>query len=185
MYRVFLALLFFSFLPAAAAEEDRHEKLFAFLAAAKTQAQGRAMEDEIWRYWLDQAPTARIRALVDKGMNRREAYDYRGAEELFDQVVKAAPDYAEGFNQRAFVRFLRENNTGALADLERAVELEPMHFGAWSGLYHVLIRMGRTKAANAALVRAVEIHPWLKERNLLPPDPDATRPPIKGKEQDL
>jgi hypothetical protein len=31
----------------------------------------------------------------------------------------------------------------------------------------------------------VKIHPWLKERSMLPPDPNAERPPIKGKEQDL
>ena len=67
----------------------------------------------------------------------------------------------------------------------RTLELEPRHFGALAGLFLVLFRRGRVEQANAALVQAVRIHPWLKERTMLPPDAGATRPPIAGQEQDL
>ena len=60
------------------------------------------------------------------------------AEHHFDKVILSAPDYAEGYNQRAFIRFLREDYDNALADLEIVLELEPNHFGASSGLYHIL-----------------------------------------------
>jgi tetratricopeptide (TPR) repeat protein len=169
-----------------AADEDlQREQIFAALKSAATEAEGRAAESIVWQYWLAQGPTPQVRITVADGMKRREAYDFQGAEELFDLAVEQAPDYAEGWNQRAFARFLRDNIDGALGDLERTVELEPLHFGAWSGLYHVLIRTGRPEAAHSALVRAVEIHPWIRERGLLPPDPGAKRPAIKGREQDL
>jgi tetratricopeptide (TPR) repeat protein len=161
------------------------EKLFQHLAAATTEAQGRAMEDEIWHFWLDLAPHLEVRALVDEAMDRREAYDFAAAEDLLDRAIEQAPAYAEAWNQRAFIRFLRDNDEGAETDILRALELEPKHFGALSGLFHVLSRRGRTEAANAALIEAVKIHPWLKERGMLPPDPNAERPPIKGKELDL
>jgi len=161
------------------------ERLFRALAAASTEAEGRAVEDEVWRFWLDLAPDARIRALVDEAMRRREAWDLAGAQELLDEAVAAAPGFAEGWNQRAFVRFLRDDLHGAEADIHAVLALEPRHFGALSGLFHVLMRQGRSEAAIASLERAVKIHPWLKERSMLPPDPDATRPPIKGREQDL
>lgn len=161
------------------------ERLFAALAAAPTEAQGRAVEDEIWRFWLDLAPDPETRKLVDRAMSLRESYDFAGAQALLDDAVARAPGYAEAFNQRAFVRFLREDDEGAEQDLLRALELEPKHFGALSGLFHVLMRRGRTEQATAALVRAVKIHPWLKERHMLPPDPDAGRPPVAGKERDL
>ena len=164
---------------------ELRERLFAALAAAPTEAQGRAVEDEIWRFWLDLAPDPDTRRLVDQAMDRRESYDFAGAEALLDEAVARAPDYAEAFNQRAFVRFLRENDEGAEADLLRALELEPRHFGALSGLFHVLMRGGRAEQATAALVRAVKIHPWLKERHMLPPDPNVGRPPIVDREQDL
>ncbi|WP_156459964.1 tetratricopeptide repeat protein [Mesorhizobium sp. Root157] len=161
------------------------ERLFQHLAAAATEAQARALEDAIWNFWLDLAPNGEVRTFVDQAMDRREAYDFATAEDLLDRAIEQAPNYAEAWNQRAFIRFLRDNDEGAEADILRALELEPKHFGALSGLFHVLSRRGRTEAANAALIEAVKIHPWLKERTMLPPDPDAERPPIKGKEQDL
>lgn len=168
-----------------ASADAQRERLFRALKTAKTEREGRLAENAIWNWWLDQAPTLEVREAIDHGMKRREAYDFEAAEEAFDKAVQQAPDYAEGWNQRAFVRFLRDNIDGSLSDLEKAVELDPDHFAAWSGMYHVLIRMGRPEVAVSALSRAVTIHPWLKERGMLPPDPDAKRPLIKGKQQDL
>lgn len=160
-------------------------RLFAALKAAKTEREGRLAESDIWQWWFGQAPTSDVREAIDFGMKRRSSYDFEAAEEAFDKAIDMAPQYAEGWNQRAFVRFLRDNPDGALSDLERAVALEPDHFGAWSGMYHVLMRMGRTEVAVSALTRAVTIHPWIQERGLLPPDPDAKRPVVKGKQQEL
>ncbi|SOE16308.1 hypothetical protein SAMN05877838_1170 [Hoeflea halophila] len=165
--------------------DTERERLFKALKTARSEREGRLAENAIWNWWLDQAPTAKVRDAIDHGMERREAYDFEAAEAAFDMVVDQAPNYAEGWNQRAFVRFLRDNIDGSLSDLEKAVELDPDHFGAWSGMYHVLTRMGRPQVAASALSRAVTIHPWIKERGLLPPDPDAKRPLIKGKQQDL
>jgi len=163
----------------------KRDRLFKALKTAKTEREGRLAENAVWNWWLDQAPTLEVREAIDHGMKRREAYDFEAAEMAFDKAVEQAPDYAEGWNQRAFVRFLRDNVDGSLSDLEKAAELDPDHFAAWSGMYHVLIRMGRPEVAVSALTRAVTIHPWLKERGMLPPDPDAKRPLIKGKQQDL
>ncbi|OCW59316.1 hypothetical protein AWJ14_09735 [Hoeflea olei] len=169
----------------AAEAASERERLFAALKGAENERAGRLAENAIWQWWIDQAPTPGVRANLDRGMERRAAYDFEAAEQALDSVIAEAPGYAEGYNQRAFVRFLRDNPDGALDDLERAVDLEPDHFGSWSGMYHVLMRLGRPEAAIAALSRAVTIHPWLKERGMLPPDPDAKRPLIKGKQQDL
>ena len=171
--------------PLQASTDAQREQLFEALKTARTEREGRLAENAIWNWWLDQAPTIEVREAIDYGMKRREAYDFEAAEAAFDKAVEQAPDYAEGWNQRAFVRFLRDNIDGSLSDLEKAVELDPDHFAAWSGMYHVLIRMGRPEVAVSALSRAVTIHPWLKERGMLPPDPDAKRPLIKGKQEDL
>jgi tetratricopeptide (TPR) repeat protein len=173
--------------PSVSHAETRSERdrLFEALKTAKTEREGRLAENAIWNWWLDQAPTPDVRKAIDFGMKRRESYDFEAAEAAFDEAVEKAPDYAEGWNQRAFARFLRDNIDGSLSDLEKVVELEPDHFGAWSGMYHVLMRTGRPEVAISALSRAVTIHPWIQERRLLPPDPDAKRPAVKGKQQDL
>lgn len=151
-----------------ASSDPEKTLLFEQLANAENEQEGRIAEDAIWRYWFDQSPTPEIRASLEAGIERRLAYDFEAAEDHLDKVVKSAPDYAEGYNQRAFVRFLRENYAGAQTDLETVLELEPVHFGAMSGLYLVLLGQDRQKVAFRVLQQAVNIHPWLKERSALP-----------------
>ncbi len=148
--------------------DARKSGLFESLTNARDEKEGRAAEDAIWQFWFSQSPDAKVRALLDAGIERREAYDFEAAEKHFDDLIDMAPDYAEGFNQRAFIRFLRQNYVMAQADLEVALELEPAHFGAMSGLYHILLGQNRPKSALRMLQSAVEIHPWLKERTALP-----------------
>jgi len=149
-------------------EVSERASLFEALSSAADAAAGRSAEEAVWEYWFAQSPSAEIRAQLDAGMERREAYDYEAAEAFLTEVVNAAPDYAEGHNQRAFVRFLRENYSEAQTDLERALELEPDHFGALAGLYHILSIQNRQEAAFGFLKKAVSIHPWLRERSVLP-----------------
>lgn len=142
--------------------------LFKALSIAKTEQEGRTAESEIWEYWFAQSPTPEVRASLDAGIERRETYDYEAAEYHFDKVIELAPDYAEGYNQRAFIRFLRQKYESSKTDLEVALKIEPNHFGALSGLYHVLQIQNRPKAAMGMLQQAVTIHPWIQERTALP-----------------
>jgi len=147
------------------------------LAAATSEAEGRLAESAVWEHWFSESPNAEIHDWLQRGRKKRESYDYEAAEKLFEQVVEAAPDYSEGYNQRAFVRFLREDFDGSLADLEKTLEFKPWHFGALSGMYHVLRLQNRHSAAFGLLSQAVAIHPWIQERGALPKElwPDSYR----------
>ncbi len=153
-------------------------RLFATLKNAATEAEGRAAEAAIWRHWMEAAPDAATRRLVEEAMDRRGSYDFAGARALLDTAVAAAPDYAEAFNQRGFVRFLQEDFDGALADVDRAIALEPKHFAAMSGRAIILMRQGRFRLAQTQLREAVAIHPFLKERAMIVPEaPDTPAAP--------
>jgi len=153
-------------------------RLFAALKNAATEAEGRAAETAIWRHWMEAAPDAATRRLVEEAMDRRGSYDFAGARALLDTAVAAAPDYAEAFNQRGFVRFLQEDFDGALADVDRAIALEPRHFAAMSGRAIILMRQGRFRLAQTQLREAVAIHPFLKERAMIVPEaPDTPAAP--------
>ncbi|NDW07865.1 tetratricopeptide repeat protein [Jiella pacifica] len=146
------------------------DRLFAALKTAPNEAAGRAIEDRIWRRWM-QAPDRRTENLVREAMARREVYDFAGARALLDEAVAGAPRYAEAYNQRGFVLFLQEDFDAALADVDRAIELEPRHFAAMAGRALILMRQGRHRLAQTQLRRAVEIHPFLKERGLIVGEP--------------
>lgn len=168
--------------PPAAVDETYRERLFENLKNAPSEAEARAIENAIWEMWMAQAPNADVARSISDAMTARESYDYSRALALLDTAVAAAPDYAEAWNQRAFVRFLREDFDGALTDIDRALELEPRHFGALSGRALVLMRFGRMEAAQRTLREAVAIHPWLKERSLIIPEPGEILPVPGGRD---
>lgn len=153
---------------AQTAQDQQEDLLFNKLASATSETEARMVEFQIWEHWTAEAPSDEIRDKLTRGMEKRREFDLAWAEDLFDEVVREAPEYAEGWNQRGFARFLRGNLEGSLSDLESAIELEPRHFGALSGMYHVLRLLNRQDAALRSLHKAVTIHPWLKERNDLP-----------------
>ncbi|UIJ70836.1 tetratricopeptide repeat protein [Aurantimonas sp. HBX-1] len=161
--------------------QDSHPteaRLFATLKDARTEAEGRAAESAIWRHWMAAAPDLATRQLLERAMERRESYDFAGARSLLDEAIAAAPTYAEAWNQRGFVRFLQDDFDGALADVDQAIQLEPRHFAAMSGRAIILMRQGRFGLAQNQLRAAVAIHPFLKERSMIVPEPARSpRPP--------
>jgi len=76
-----------------------------------------------------------------------------------DQILKAKPDFAEGWNKRATVYFLMGDYEKAIADIDRTLQLEPRHFGALSGLGMSNMKLGRDAAAADAFRRLINIDP--------------------------
>lgn len=135
--------------------------------AAPDERSAKIISNEMWEIWAD-APDARAQELLDEGMVRREAYDFAGAVDAFDALIDYCPEYAEGYNQRAFVNFIRQDYEEALPDLERAVELSPRHIAALTGQALTLAALERKAEAALVLREALEMNPWLSERALLP-----------------
>lgn len=167
---VFHLLVLMVLLPTCVLADERSD-LFAALKAATDEVSGREQEDRIWRYWM-KGPTSEASQLVAQAMERRRWHDFAGALPLLDKAVAAAPEWAEAWNQRAFIHFLREDYDKSLADLERVLELEPKHFAALSGKARIMMRQGRMAVGQKFLRAAIAIHPWLKERSMLITIPD-------------
>ncbi len=166
-----VALFAFWPLALAAAPLDREalaDRLFERLAAATTEEEGRRAEDSIWEMWIDH-PDAGIRDAIALGMRQREAYDWDAALETFSGVIEREPGYAEGWNQRAFIHFLKGDYDASLADLEKTLELEPRHFGALAGVGLIYLSTNRFDEGQDILRQAVALHPFLKERRMLVP----------------
>lgn len=141
-------------------------RIMVVLAHARDVTEAQFMTNQLWQLWTD-APDARAQALLDEGMQRRLAADYAGSRAVLDELVAYCPDYAEGFNQRAFSAFLAQDYTAALTDLDVALEIMPDHVAALSGKALTLIGLGRDAEAQQVLRAAVTLNPWLGERALL------------------
>ncbi len=149
---------------------DHTEDIAALIAAAQAapdEGAARQLAPEFWAIWTD-APDDYAQELLDEGMERRRVYDFAGAQKALDALVAYCPDYAEGYNQRAFVNFLRQDFSAALPDLDRAIALSPRHIAALSGRALTLTGLGRKAEAALSLRAALALNPWLTERSLLP-----------------
>ena len=144
--------------------------LFAELAATKNDADARAVEDKLWIFWggFADAESQRLLAVSHEAQLR---FDYGHALVAMEALVKHQPQFAEGWNQLAYVLFLAGSYDASLAAIEQTLKLEPMHYAALAGKGIILIQQGKEAEAQAPLKRALAIDPWLKERNLIVKDP--------------
>ena len=117
-------------------------EVLAAIRAAPDEGSARVLTNRLWALW-SAAPDGKAQALLDRGKERRAAYDFDAAREALDALVAYCPDYAEGWNQRAFVAFLRGDFATSLEDLDRAIELAPDHVAAMSGKALSLMSLGR------------------------------------------
>ncbi|MFT7595993.1 MAG: tetratricopeptide (TPR) repeat protein [Paracoccaceae bacterium] len=135
---------------------------------AKTEGAARQITNQMWALWAD-APDEPAQAALDHGMRLRRSYDLLGAVSEFDRLVDYCPHYAEGYNQRAFAHFLRQDFAASLMDLDRAIALSPNHIAALGGRALSLLGLGRVDDARTALTKALALNPWLPERSLADP----------------
>jgi tetratricopeptide (TPR) repeat protein len=140
--------------------------LFAALAAAKSDPDAREIEDRIWTFWRSFADDYG-RQLLDESRQAQLRFDYDEAILYMQELVKHAPQFAEGWNQLAYVYFLAGKYDESLQALDRTLELEPMHYAALAGKGIILIQEGKDAEARIPLKRALTIDPWLKERHLI------------------
>ncbi|SLN28417.1 tetratricopeptide repeat protein [Roseisalinus antarcticus] len=159
--------------PAATDHSVELDGIIAEIQSAPDEMTARRLSNGLWELWTD-APDAQAQDLLGRGMALREQYAFLESREVLTDLIEYCPDYAEGYNQRAFSSFLRRDFDSALWDLDRALEINPRHVAALSGRALTLMGLGRDEEAQATLRAALELNPWLSERSLLkePPGQD-------------
>ncbi|MEM9972289.1 MAG: hypothetical protein AAF762_14505 [Pseudomonadota bacterium] len=145
-------------------------RILESIQAAPSEMAARPLSQELWALWA-KAPNSIAQEMLDAGMQARSYGDYRLALSKFDDLVDYCPDYAEGYNQRAFVNYLSGRYELALNDLDLAIARSPRHVAAIAGKALTLIGLGRDAEAQLILREALALNPWLSERHLLTEPP--------------
>jgi tetratricopeptide (TPR) repeat protein len=116
----------------------------------------------LWLIWSRSGDPATDRLLA-QGIEQMGAGELDAALATFTRVVERRPSFAEGWNKRATVRFMRGEDEASLKDCEETLKRNPMHFGALSGMAHIHLRRGDVDLALDAWVRALAINPNLED----------------------
>lgn len=79
----------------------------------------------------------------------------------FNALVLNAPRFAEAYNQRAILYYRKKDYAHSLADCEKALQMNPYHFGALSGMAQCYLNLRKPKSALRAYRQALRINPNL------------------------
>lgn len=163
-----LLALALSLAPATAqAPNAELDQLFAQLRTAPDAQTARIYEQKIWQIWTT-PDDPQLRSSMSLVMSERSGGEILAAISDLEVIVEKYPDYAEGWNQLATMHFFNGDYDASLAATEKALALEPRHFGALAGQAVIYDRLDERALALKAIAAALEIHPFLPERALFP-----------------
>ena len=114
--------------------------------------------NSLWELWTHAGGRRAYREV--QSANRyleRKAYDEALA--VLTQVTQRFPTFPEGWNRRATLHWLAGRFEESIADAQRAVTLNPNHFGAWQGMGLCQVRLGNLEEACRCLRAALRITP--------------------------
>jgi len=135
------------------------DALFGALAKAQSEEEAKPLEDKILEaFFHSNSPT------VDVLMARAAAALHGGAgdtaRKLIAAVTNVAPNYAEGWHQRAEMLADAGDDQGALFCLQKTVTLNPRQFEALTELGNLVEEYGDKPAALRLYRRAQALDPY-------------------------
>ena len=159
---VFLAVVMFS-IPSVAQEADSQDpgELMARLATSDA-SEAIKIDRQLQAIW-SKSGSATMDLLLKRGVDALEVDDVTAAIEHLTALTDHAPDFAEGFHQRASAYFRAELFGPAFWDLERALRLNPDNYNALFGLGALLETFNEKDRAYDAYGRVLELHPHHKD----------------------
>ncbi len=154
--------------PSAQSKPQRLNQLFASLKDLKDRQAAKVVVSEIWSLW-GRSGRKDIDAMMRDAMAKLNTSQLNRALALFDQIVKRAPGFAEGWNKRATVLYFLNQHERSLADIAKVLALEPRHFGALSGKGAILMAQQKYHEALEVYRRAITINPAMNEAKSIVP----------------
>jgi tetratricopeptide (TPR) repeat protein len=104
-------------------------QLFSMLKKERKPDAARLIAERI-KEDLQQSGSPTVDLLMDNAVKAIAEKRYGAALDFLDQVTLLAPDFAEGWNQRAILHYLMGNYPKSMSDTAHVLTLEPRHLGA-------------------------------------------------------
>lgn len=113
----------------------------------------------LWRIWFQQKGISGLQT-IERSQKLLDAGEITKAEVLLTTLISDLPDFAEAWNRRAFLYYTTSEYKKSLADCQKVIEINPVHFGALHGMGLCYAAIGEYVKAIKAFRRALEIQPY-------------------------
>ena len=162
MKRLIILIILFSNFAQADQKDERLIELFDKLFLSTKNMEASKLLFNIWDIWSI-ADNQETQIIFDEANLFMDVGELDNAIELLTKVVKQSPEFAEGWNKRATVYFLKGELNRSISDIEKTLNLEPRHFGALDGLAEIYLMQDDLVGAAVIYRRILEIIPSSKK----------------------
>ena len=164
IFFILITLLFLNFNSHA----DELDKLFLKLKLAQNFSQAENFEKKIWNFWITNGSNKKNNLEMNRGIIFLNNGNLNNALEVFLNLCKVEPEWAEPFNKVATIKFLQKDYYTSIKYIKLTLERETRHFGAISGLAQINLRLGKFEDALKNIDKALKIHPFLGIKKIKP-----------------
>lgn len=117
-----------------------------------------AASASLWAVWGRSGDPA-VDRLYRQGVQQMEAGRLQEARQVFTEIIRRKPEFAEGWNKRATILFLMGDLESSLKDCDEVIRRNPHHFGVLSGYGQIHLQLGDLERALHYFERALAINP--------------------------
>jgi len=147
--------------PAAHPPKPVLDTLFAALAKAQSAEEAKPIEEQILAQF-EESGSPSVDLLMARGAVATAGGDGDTAKKLFTSVTRIAPNFAEGWHERAQLQQQDNEDEAAMLSLQKVVTLNPRQFEAMSELGDMLEEYGDKPGALKMYRRALALDPQLE-----------------------
>ena len=141
------------------------ENLLNKLQIAETNEEAKIIREQIWNKWIYAIPKNEEQNLK-YALNEFNSGRLLSAEKAFTDLIKKYPNYAEGWNKRATIRYMLNDLEGSLNDIDIVMKLQPRHFGAIAGSGLIYIKKKKYEKALNFYKNLEKIDPMNEESKM-------------------
>ena len=144
------------------------DQLFSELKNAPNLISAKSIENKIWKKWSIIGDDELSNLQMKRGVILLENGELDKALDLFVNLSKKQPHWAEPINKIATIKFIMGDYLSSAYYIKQTLFLEPRHFGAISGLTQINIALKKYDKALANIDYVTSIHPFIAIKKLRP-----------------
>jgi len=164
--------------PAPKSPAEIRAELYERLAASKDEDETQGLIRLLFATY-SQSGSDTGDLLLERARKAMLAKDFDAAGRILDAAIAILPDWAEGWNARATLRWLDDDYDGSMADIAQTLKREPRHIGALSGMAMILAQRDKEEDALRVYEHILALAPHWKSAEEAA---DKLRAAVKGQE---